>query len=263
MLYAYIGVVIAAVLLIAIVAMAVRLTAQIVGKSIREKSFTLVAAYDELLEERGQRLAALEEEIKNREGQLAEHRPAAAVSVSRAAPAATAPAALLTAAERMAAASYRDGSVGTLYQEIRSGFSYDLPEVLEKIPGLNDKPEKGPATSILEELSGEIICALATLPHEQQYALLEESLTEIQRELLRRYAAEQKTFDSLHFYDFLREEADREPKAPVIRLAPGAAVEYEAPAGMRVMEDPDICEGIQVEAGNVLYDYSIRIREIS
>lgn len=263
MLYAYIGAVVVVVLLIAFATLAVRWIARSVTGSIRNRTLELISAYDELLEERSRTLGEMDRRIQAQDAPRAAREPESRRNKT------TVPAAdqnsgtaALSAAERISTAAYRDSSVAEVYQKIRSAFSFSLPEVLKEIPSLEKPVKKGPATRLLEELSGETVCALATLPAEQQRQLLMEELDPEQAALLERYAGQCRVFDSLRFYDFLREEADREPHAPVIRMAPGAAGGCTAPSGMLLVADGDICEGIQVEADNVLYDYSIRAREI-
>lgn len=79
--------------------------------------------------------------------------------------------------------------------------------------------------------------------------------------LLEDFAKTNDVFDSLIFYNYLKDMVDLEPKQTIVRVAPGADVS-SFPKGATVVVDQDICEGIQIEKRNTLYDFCIKTREI-
>lgn len=260
MIYAYIAVALVVGLLIGFAALAVAWLARSVGKSIRSRTLELVSAYDDLLEERSRELAGLE----SRQPAPAPESPAAPAGRPQPAPApaqgaASGRTALMGALEQVLAAPYRDGAAARLYGKIRAGFAFSPAEALARVNA--GAPRPGPATRLLEQLSFNTVFELSTLPGERQYQLLCESLDEPGRALARQYAGRRGGFDSLGFYDFLRQTAYAEPRPPVLRVAPMTRC-VDLPPQVRVVEDPAICEGFVLEADGRVFDYCIKAREI-
>ena len=254
MIYAYIGVILVVSLLIGFAALAVYWLARSVGRSIRSRTVELISAYDDLLEVRSRQLAQLE-----RQAQLAQPAAAPLEQVQRA-PAA-APNVSLNMVARIGATPYRSDLFGAAYRQIWQSFDFSPETVLRQLQKQSPGPGAAPATELLAGLSCDVVCELAALPGETQYQLLYESLAPAQQALLQAYREARAEFDSLDFYDHLRQTAYAEPKAPRLRVAPAAGV---APLqGATLQEDDAICEGFQLEANGRIYDYCIKTREIS
>lgn len=261
MIYAYIAVALAVGLLIGLATFAVVWLAKTVGRSIRSRTLELVSAYDDILEERSRELAWIE-----RRQQSLERKPVSEKSVGResyeAPGGAAARTALMGAVERISSAEYRDDAAARLYRKIRTGFSFSPKEALARVSpeGMNCQP--GPASSLLEELAFETMFTLSTLPSQEQYRLLQETLGSDQRTLAQEYYDRcGGQFRSLGFYDFLREKAAEEPHPPLLRVAPMTQCQ-DLPPQVKVVEDPSICEGFVLEADNCVFDYCIKTREI-
>ncbi len=279
MLYAYIGVSLVVGLLVGFVTLSVVWTARTVEKSVRARSVTLLSAFDDLLEERSRRLDELEEEIGRKKAEKESLERSSVPEVGREA-AGAAPASLLSAAERISTTDYLDRGVGDTYRKIREAFGnldkrvgdtymkiqaeYDVPckDMAGRIPAPGKKSGSGVAGRLLKELSFDTVFGLSTLPEDQQLKLLTAALPEEYGPFLKEYAAGHRRFDAIGFYDAIKEAAASEPGEVLVRVPPArAAGEY--PKGVRVIADENICEGFQIEADNVLYDYCIKTRELS
>jgi len=259
----YIAAAIVVGLLIAFVALSVRLLAQRVSKSIRTKATELLSTYDELLEKKSLELKKMNSAVARKREELYRIQESAVnknEAVEESASDISESAIILNVAEKMGNASYHDGRVGSVYQKIRTMFSHDpLDAIRELVP---DVGEKGPATMLLEQISYETVYSLSTLSGEEQVQILAETLDRDGLRLLEEFAAQHSEFQAIRFYDFLKGRALSEPQPVVLRMPATANVGW-LPSGVNVQIDNDICEGFVLEANNQLYDYCVRKSEIS
>ena len=259
--YAYIAVALVIGLLIGFATLAVMWLARAVGVSVRKRTLDLISAYDDLLEERSRELALLTEQARVLQqpvpvsaSDTAEKEEAEESGLDRAS--------LLGTVERIASTEYRDRAAVRLYRKIREGFVFSPSEALARMPREQAEPVPGPASQMLEALSFETVFSLSTLPSEEQLRLLQETLQPAQWNLVEQYQTRKKgPFDSLGFYAFLRETAGAEPHPPVLYVAPALQCSG-IPPQVQVKEDPSICEGFVLEAGDRIFDYCIKNREI-
>ena len=132
-----------------------------------------------------------------------------------------------------------------------------------------DTPGRGRAAADLRQaLSFDTVFRLAQMPPEDQLELLDASLDDGDWALLRDFCEERldAPFDITRFCDWLEERAALEGERLLVRCGEGLGGGPESPPIVldeEVDHRPKICEGIQVVAGNKLYDYSINEREIS
>jgi hypothetical protein len=67
----------------------------------------------------------------------------------------------------------------------------------------------------------------------------------------------------LDFCDFLRLKSVEEPH-PITLYVPADMLQYRTfSEGIEVVADEDICDGVQIEADNIIYDFAIKGREIN
>lgn len=259
--YVYIGAAAIIGLMVGFVALAILWLTRTVAKSIEVHTIDLISEYDDLLEDRSRQLIRAENRIvlvDKKDSPVAVTPEEDVISSSGAMPAASG---LLNATQRIGATVYRDNTVGQVYHQIRDGFAQDTDSIFAKLKLTKPMEIGGPATYLLENLSFEQMCNMSTLPRETQYQLLAETLPDQGVALLEAYGARHKHFNSLSFYSHLKEMADLEPKPPLIWVAPGTVIS-NCPPRATIVVDEEICEGVQVEVGNTLYDFCIRAREI-
>ena len=134
----------------------------------------------------------------------------------------------------------------------------------ELLAAVSDVPkaQNSVAGRLLEQLDYDTIFHLATMDANDQVAILRGALPAEEACLLEDYLAGNKTFCVLEFYDHLRALADAESKAVRLRVPVAAANTQTAQAGVEIVPDEEICEGFQMEADQVLYDYCIRAKEL-
>ncbi|MFI3227443.1 MAG: hypothetical protein R3Y09_08530 [Clostridia bacterium] len=250
----YIGAAIVVGLLVGLVALAILWLARSVGASIQSKTINLMSEYDELLEQKSREL--IKEQAREQTNdeipvQIIEKSDVNGIETTS----------IVNVAQRISNTAYRDASVGQIYHKIRQGFVCNTEEIFGKLD-VNDEPfEEGIATRLLKVLSFDQVYELCTLAGHTQYEVLMEVMPEEFFIILEGFSKENDKFDSLEFYNYLKDMADLEPKETIVRVAPGADIS-KFPKGATVIVDNDICEGIQVEKRNTLYDFCIKTREI-
>lgn len=255
----YIGAALAIGLLIGFVALAVIWLRKAMVKNVRSHTMGLLSVYDELLDEKSQELQELEEKLDHREEPVPQETPAA---VAAGTGEGIDPGTLLSAAERAAATSYRDSSVGGVYRNIRENFSFQVEELLPALYATAQEPA-GAAGRLLEQLDFDTVYHLSTLDPQEQVAVLRECLPEEGKALLADYLQTHRQFSALNFYDYLKSRAAAEPQGAKLYVPEGVARSRAFSGNVQVIADPEICEGFQAELGGKLYDYCIKTRDLS
>lgn len=262
MVYAvYIAAAVAVALLIGFVVMSIAMLRQTVLSNIRSKTISLISVYDDLLDEKSRALTRLEAdqeaeaEKRAEAGQNADSGDPAAVPKLKASE-------MMDIAQRAGGAMYRDEAMGGVYRKIRENFSFRLDDIL---PALRSDTEAAvsPAAELREALDYDTVWRLSTLPEESQLAVLRDTLSGEQAELLNAYLARHEKFNVLDFYENLRAIAELEQGSARLRVPQGLVPEILTQNGVEIIPDAGICEGFQLEEGNVLYDYCIKTRELS
>ena len=263
----YLAVAIVIGLMIGFVTLCVIWTVRVVSQSIRGRSISLLSTYDGLLESRSRMLQDLKEELEQTRASLEELRKAGSPAGETVEPQIQEgdPMAILKAVERVSGTEYRDKDAGAVYRRIRENFSLDPRRVIFDLALREGIAEEKRAGRLLEKLNYDTVYRLSTLPGEDQQTLLAEVLEPEERALLEEYAGLHPRFDSIGFYDFLQARAAEEPGPIYLRVSPTVAAEVALrrfPSQVQVVVDQEICEGFQVEADNMLYDYCIKMREM-
>ncbi len=257
--YAYIAVVIVAVVLIGFVMLSIFWVARSVSASIRGKTLDIISQYDGLIEVQSQELNRLQD--LGRQEELQTPKEQAAPVVSKLLQEQAAPMFVMNAAERISTTEYKDNTAGKLYSQIRSAFTVEAEEVFAQLPEGGVGGEGGPATRLLAELTFDTVFDLSTLEPQTQLELLEDAVPADAKDLLHDYHQSVRQFNSLDFYCHVQALSQLEPRPTLIRVPKGQKIESH-PANSIVVEDEEICEGMEIEVGNILYDYCIKAREI-
>jgi hypothetical protein len=256
--YIFIGVATALALLIGLVTLVVVWMANEVRGQIRRRTAELITLQDELKERERE-----EEDGEEEAGEFAAAAPGPGAGEAQTAEPQGA-ASVLRETEQISAAHYLSAELPGMYREIRSRFYVNPSQLLETLP-IADVPrgEGGPATRLLRQTDYETAYAVSGLPSGEQRRLFLEVADLEARELLREYELSESSFDFIDFCDFLRLKAAGEPQK-VILYVPTDMFSYRMFSGdIEVVADADICDGVQIEADNVIYDYAIKGREIS
>jgi hypothetical protein len=171
---------------------------------------------------------------------------------------------VLRETEQISAAHYLNAELPQMYRDIRSRFYFNPTQLLKELP-IADIPrgEGGPATRLLRRIDYDTVFAVSGLPPEEQYRMLSETADGDARALLAEFGAEDARFDCIAFCDFLKLKASGEPQR-VILYVPTDMFNYRMfSEDIEVVADADICDGVQIEADSVIYDFAIKGREIS
>ncbi len=255
-------------LLIGLVSLSVLWLKSTVMKNIRSRTLGLISVYDELLEEKSRELTTLaRQDAAGNAGKAAADAPSVAAAASasqRSTPeSALSASQMLEMTERSGGAVYRERELGSVYRKIRENFTFDAGEILTALG--DDGPQKVGchAARLLRELSPDTMYRLSTMPRETQETILRESLDEDGKALLEEYMQTHRSFGALGFYDYLRLRAACEPETAYLHIPRGMTPGCPEDGSTVVVPDDEICEGFCLEERNVLYDYSIRMRELS
>lgn len=258
MLYAYIGAAVAVGILIGLTALSVSRIAARVSKNIRERSVYLLSFYDELLKEKSGELQKLKEadgsavpETKER-SKLPEKTAVSSASSKD----------VMKTLDKITNSEYLDSSAADAYKQIRAGFTRDISQTLASLNIPVSGRGNGPATTLLKQFSYDTVYSLSVLPGETQLEVMTEALTGKDRKLLEEYLRDNRSFDCIEFYDWLKARSASEPSKIKLYVTEADA-QKRYPDYVEVIVDRDICEGFMIEADNTVYDYCIKGKEIS
>lgn len=139
--------------------------------------------------------------------------------------------------------------------------SKQLSEAVEKIATEVSVSGRGQQAQILRDsFSFDTVFKLSQRPSEDQLELLDTNLSDSDWTLLRDYCEilGDSDFTITGFCDWLEEKISLESDDIYIRSGSHRLMNQE-----NIEYWDQICEGVQIIAGNTLYDYSIKEREIS
>lgn len=257
MIYAYVGAILVAAILIVLAALAIAMLTKAVGYGIRRRTVALMEIYDEQLEQRA--LAFQEQQEHARETSATE---TVVSAPEESCPAARSAGAGMELVSRLAETQYRDGSMGEVYRQIRGGFRFTIEEALQRVSEERRAGNSGAAYRAAQTLGTDDVCAMASLTPQQQYELLYSCGNEDINKMLEDYTEKTTVFSCIGFYEYIHQRAAEEARGCTLYVAPGV-VPKDVPENIDVRNDPGLCEGFLLEDAGTVYDYSLRVREIS
>ncbi len=242
----------------AFMAVAIKQITVTLKRQLREDAAVVMGTYDSLMEKKSRQLRALNRELAKARKNAAqtEPKPAAAQSpaVSQTNP--------IEGIGMMAGVRWKPKDLGSMYRAIHQGFRLDYDQILNQAGRGAKETVPSPAQQLLDSLSFDTFCSLATLPGEKQYEILDSALSGKQKQLLLEYTAGEPSVQSVAFYSYLKALAKEQDSRIAVRVAQGVNLD-RIPDGVTAEFSPDLCEGIQIVAGGLLYDYSITERELN
>ncbi len=254
----FVAVVIILILLVGLVLILLNSLAATAGIRIRADMARLLTSYDRLIDAKSGELHSLQEEIAKRQREKESGPCPPDMSLTEnGAP--SGPSGI------PGSASYRTKALPGGYGVIRDHFRLG-PEERTQIVCRVDRLTKGTprgrgtaAARLRADLSFDTVFRIAQLPSAEQLEILDTTLDDQGWVLLRDFYDEQlgRDFDVTRFYEWLKELCILEADGLAVRCG-DRTVSLEEGAEYR----DDICEGIQVVSGNLLYDFSLKEREI-
>jgi hypothetical protein len=171
---------------------------------------------------------------------------------------------VLDETQQISSAHYLDRELPHMYRQIRSQFYFNPAAVLSKLPIADvSRTGGGIATKLLRSLDNDTVFSMSQLSGEEQYELLSQVVDEEYRELLTEFGKSEEKFDILDFCDFLQVKSTTESQKIKVYV-PADMLNYRTFSdNVEVVADLDICDGLQIEADNLIYDFAIKGREIS
>jgi hypothetical protein len=171
---------------------------------------------------------------------------------------------VLDETQQISAAHYLDRELPHMYRQIRSQFYFNPAAVLSKLPIADvSRSGGGVATRLLRSLDNDTVFSMSQLSREEQFGLLSQVVGDEYGALLEEFGRPGEKFDILDFCDFLQVKSTNESQ-PIKVYVPADMLNYRTFAdNVEVVADLDICDGLQIEADNLIYDFAIKGREIS
>ena len=202
-----------------------------------------LSIYDELYEQKAERLMQIREEEERRAANLVrrkepEKEEASVIPVVH------------DAACDIPAGSYIQSDFASDYQYIRSNFQVDKDDVIQKLDAEEWSAEKSSSTDkkrsaaiklIAEQLTPEVMFRLGQMSSEDQEEVIREALED--PGILDEYLSQKRRMDIWSFYDYIKQQQLFYDTTPIVVEADGRNGMYE---------------GFQIIRGQKLYDYSIR-----
>lgn len=252
----YVAVAVIVGLLICLIAIAVSMLQQRVLRNIRSKTIGLVSVYDDLLEEKSQQLATEQTPMQQvSETQLSQTDTALVNSIDEMS------SAIMGMAERHSDVVFKSSDSGSIYNMIRYNFSFNVNELIN-ILGNPKATHLGPATATLQQLDYDTVYQLSTLTEDDMVFVINDTFSPEMLGMVNQYLTLHEKFDILRFYDFVKGKAELEFKDISVKVPAHVLLNVTTDKGVTIIPDDTLCEGFQVEAGPVLYDYSLKTRDI-
>lgn len=253
----FILVLIIMVVLIAFILFLVRSLSVSAGIKIRNDMIKLLESYDTIMEDKTREITRLEKELEKLNKKKILLKPKdevfqAQVNVGTG-----------SGSDRVTiptAATYRNAAFGAGYGAIREHFrvtARDEQTILRQViseTGNDNKLRGKIAEELKKKLSFDTVFAMSMMSSGEQLGILSESLEGDDRELLADYCESHGTddFQISGFCDWLDSLIKLERDVFVIRGSENSRNDSDR-----------ICEGIQIVAGNKIYDYSINESELN
>ena len=137
-----------------------------------------------------------------------------------------------------------------------------VSKALQRVSEERRAGNSGAAYRAAQTLGTDDVCAMASLTPQQQYELLYSCGNEDINKMLEDYTEKTTVFSCIGFYEYIHQRAAEEARGCTLYVAPGV-VPKDVPENIDVRNDPGLCEGFLLEEAGTVYDYSLRVREIS
>lgn len=252
-----IAVVLVMILLIGFVLIIIHSLASAAGFRIRTDMVKLLGSYDNMIAVKSKEVSSLQKEIKELQKHKEEMASANIVMTDKksVAPQGTASIA--------GSASYRSSKFLGGYDTVRKHFHLSRKErenLVEIVSQFQDEKsiERGKeAKKLRETFSFDTIFALSQLGADEQLRIVDESLSDEDWRYLHEFHKNGGDFSITNFCDWLEDISKLDGGEISVRCGDLQKSEESDMAYQR-----QICEGIQIVAGNRIYDYSIKESEI-
>lgn len=153
------------------------------------------------------------------------------------------------------------------YKQIRENFLYDKGSLVRRMTQyFQDDPEDGvtlAARAIIEMMDSDTCYLLSTLSPEDQFEVLSDTFDMKQNVLLKVYEGVEPNFEGFEFVNWLKEYIFKNGNDIVVRTGMASDNFDAIDDRIRTEFDDSLIEGLYVIHKGILYDYSIRGKEIS
>lgn len=253
------AVIIVMALLMALTVLMLRSLASSAGVRVRADMVRLLKAYDDIIDQKGSEIRRLNRQIEQME-QSGQSQPQE--TIRAAGTAGDDGTQLHTSVPK--ASYYRVAAFRDSYNAMRENFQPNVlgyqelaRQVAEEMPVVSPRGEI--AARLRSALGYETVFQLSQLKPDEQLETLDASLSDEDWTLLRDFCQIRlgRSFEIVAFTDWLEEIAALEDDTLTVRCGDQELSRQE---GLEYHHQ--ICEGVQIRAGNRLYDYSMKEREI-
>jgi len=264
MIIIYIGAAIVVLGLLLIAVLAIIWVSNTISASIRAKTIDVISQYNELIDLKSEKLHILQNEIELLEKKKAQLRSNSAANDngddSNSTNAVTTSNSVLNIVSSVGATEYSSTHTANTYRQIRQ-FKTNIDKVVASIPAQYRVVKPNRYEALLNKLSIDVIYQLSTLSSNEQYVVLRQCLEEKDYKVLEDYYQTQKKFSVVGFYDYLKNMAITKSNN-ITLIVPEDTKFSTIVRGIDIRTDKSILEGYLLEKENVMYDFSIKDKEI-
>lgn len=234
-----------------------------VGKLAQNKVMRQLSLYDEIIEEKEEKLRELKKAEKRGQLWLSKVRVKKHSGNYRSK-------SLSLNSKLISEGDFLDADFPQKYRIIRSFFGNDrrkyVKEVIKQIEEDEAREETKTYASfvrqLLERFSLDERYNFSTLEEEDQLKILKEVLNDEEYQLVEKHMEKYSTFDCLGFFNWLEEEEYRCNSDIIVQTDHQSEDYKHIDDRIKTQYDSNICEGLQIIMGNKLYDFAIHKREI-
>lgn len=161
-------------------------------------------------------------------------------------------------------AKYMDNNFPKVYKLVRNQFQFDKDNVISSFKRKIDTNQKieNIYESILKKFSFNNFYNISTLSSDNQINIFKEFFDDNQKEILDEYIKTNKNFNSLKFYNYIKNMSKKYDNRIYIRTCDPLENYNDLENGIFTIYDDNLCEGFCIVWNNYLYDYSITKMEI-
>ncbi len=218
-------------------------------------------SYDELIQRKEARLAAVMQELSNEESKYSGIRAAKGEAGEH-----------LPEVFLPPVADYFNRGFAEDYRRLNEGFSFDIDKIIEELRHLKQNTDKFSnralaqrselVGSLLGKLSFESIYSLSQVDGDEQLEIIRGIVSDLEMQLIDDFMLFNSSFDCIKFYNWLKTEILIKDMRIRIKSSKDLS-SVQLPEDVVFEYDRNLCEGFQICIGNKLYDYGIRRCELT
>lgn len=226
-----------------------------IGRKIHFDVIKMVSAYDEIINEKSEQLKKLNAKINSIQI-VDEIKSTQEIKYSSLAK--------NVKTDFLLKTRYVDEKFPYAYKTVRNEFTLNNTEIINSLlHKISYKDEnENIYSNIIKNISFDTFYNISTLDTDEQESIFREFFDSNEQSVLNQFILENKKFQSIKFYNYLKTMADMCDTTIYVRTSNPDDNYNNLHKDIRTLYDPNLCEGFCVVSKEYLYDYSIGKMEI-